>query len=867
MNRMKIIIVIAALLLNSSVVFSQQAEESKTMAPLPKATDIANHLRTNYGMTKAAYLTQMAWKFSHSFASTEQLTQQWLQAIDTEVQEYQQFNHINSHALMAQVMIQYSNGMNLNQWRFDDLISPPQLPNITEGLTPDQVFQIWLNLPYYWQQIIQLQIQQNNQWLSLPEDLLVFKPTQKPVSQELTALTLVLNWLAKPNSDVKSQLAKTDQQINHYDNLSIALIRQHHHSLQDKHLAFIYDWIEIYQLLELSPNLLAAEEQKNLQLITDHALSQLEASMDVVNAIDENLYKLAHTLLEELPKKFKDPDHLLPSLNKQLFSMIFAIPDMDSYMSHPIRKTTQERLEVCLNVSVSQPPEPNVPIEDNQFESCFNDFINWANTTATSASLSGEKLRVDNAISLHRALELPAFQIINILTMHATNEVNCQQQVATHANLFEWLLASESLAWFHDRWPGIFAEQNKSRQFSQLIEQGYNNNKYPNCLIETQPMAVNFTLLKNKWEKLKQEITAQVNDYAKSELSPGNDINLFGSVEQKTNHVPLDLMVKPCDVSQSCAAKIEMPSSHELMSLFPNHLKLASQFGIGKLEICYDQVGWQNRKTVPTHLDNNKIANFEGQLSIQLNGLFANSKVFSTQLISEQRQIYLFGENIDATLAMECPLPIIGKQINTSLDRGTYGLLPNRLTFLTAQKADTNTVIKNNWNAWLADISTAQNEVEYLDEMNGLKSQLNDAFLHHVNIIQQQIYRKLISSNPSRSNDSALSKATFEFINQRKLFQHMITGLFPYTYQANSDIRSALSGNQRLIDAEFFKKSFENQINVMDMMNQGDAKFQLYNDIWTNELTQSTGPEHSYVNDTLDELKHINSSNSVLDID
>jgi hypothetical protein len=151
--------------------------------------------------------------------------------------------------------------------------------------------------------------------------------------------------------------------------------------------------------------------------------------------------------------------------------------------------------------------------------------------------------------------------------------------------------------------------------------------------------------------------------------------------------------------------------------------------------------------------------------------------------------------------------------------------------------------------------------------MNGLKSQLNDAFLHHVNIIQQQIYRKLISSNPSRSNDSALSKATFEFINQRKLFQHMITGLFPYTYQANSDIRSALSGNQRLIDAEFFKKSFENQINVMDMMNQGDAKLQLYNDIWVNELTQSTGPEHSYVNDTLDELKHINSSNKVLDID
>ncbi|WP_133566415.1 hypothetical protein [Marinicella litoralis] len=852
---MKRLILTLVIILNSFYSYGQTNDEVNKDVAMPSAVAIANHLRLNYGMTQAAYLTQMAWEFSRSFASVDQLQQQWLQALETEVFEHQQFNHINTHALMAQTLIQFSNGMSLNRWRLTDLSPPPQLPAIGEGLTPDQVFQIWLNLPYFWQQIIKNQPQQTVQWLKWPDATL--KANQFLSIEKQADLPLVLSWLNKKAPELTVELAKTDAMIEYYDNLSVALIRQHHHMQQGSLLAFANDWIEIYQLIELSPSLLTSAEQKNLAKLIDQSMLFWEQNLDQIQSLDARLHPILKLLLLELPNKFKNPDHINPILNQQILGLAFDVEDMASYMNHPVRENIQKNLEVCLNLSVMQSPEPNLPIADKQFESCFDDLFNWANETAKDPILAGNKVRLDNPTSLHRALELPSLQIINILNMQAVTDENCQQQIETQANLFEWLLATETLAWFHDRWPGIFADKNKNDEFKRLISMGKAINNHPPCFNQSDALANQYITLKSKWERLKQEIKLQIDLYEKNELIANSDINLFDSIEQKTNHIPDGLVIKPCDISQSCGAYVELDPSLKLMNLFPNHLKLATQFGLGEIQICYDQVQWQNRKTAPTHLDNNKISNFEGELSIQLNGLFEGNTVFSKQLISNQRHIYLFGENNQETLEMECPLSLIGKQINTTLDRGTFGLLPNRLTFLTAQKTDINAVIKNNWNTWLENIQDESTALNYFDEMNGIKTKVNDSFLKHVNQIQQQIYRKLIASNPSRINDSALSKATFEYLNQRKLINHMVTGLFPNTFQSNQAVRSALTGDLRMVDADFFRKSYDNQTNVIDMMEQGDALFVQHDAIWTESFSALTGPESGFINATLNELKQI----------
>ena len=234
---------------------------------------------------------------------------------------------------------------------------------------------------------------------------------------------------------------------------------------------------------------------------------------------------------------------------------------------------------------------------------------------------------------------------------------------------------------------------------------------------------------------------------------------------------------------------------------------------------------------MPTHLDNNKIANFEGQLALSLKGKFQDKDVFSKQLYSDQNHIYLFGENNEEVLNTACPLPLVGQQINTTLDRGTFGLLPNRLTFLTASKIDINSVIRSNWSNWLTQLN-GDSGFTYFDEMSAVKTSLNDAFLQKVNHLQQEIYRKLIANNLSRSNDSALSKATFDFITHRKLLDRMAAALYPQLLAANPQLQAATKGQQRLVDMQYFRQAFQAQINVADMLIKGDENFQQHQSAW-----------------------------------
>lgn len=821
-------------------------------ASIGSATQMANYLRAQYGIAKSVYLTQIAQQLSQSFASTEQLQQQWQQALATDIAEPQHFTQINTHALMGQTLIQYTNGMTLNRWRQIELPLDPALKALNDPYVSAEIFQAWLNLNDHWQQILATSGKNNIAlWLSwFTADALA---AAEPSTQGQALDSLLARWNQSPTDNLEDLTALTAD-IDYFDPLATALIRQQLHLINEQTLALAYDWIEIYQLLELSSDLLTAKQQQQFSTLINHAKTYWAGSETEVNSINESLFSLVTALLTALPEKFKNPDHFNKQLNHQVFTLITAIEDPEGYFSHPLRDDIQENLEVCLNLSVQQIPEPPEPIALNQFKGCLADFIEWGSVLAKSENLSGDLIQLDNPNSINRALDLPSIQIINNLSMQAAAEVSCQQQLVPQVNLVEWLLAAETVAWFHNRWPGLMAAHLENKQLDQLIEAGLQLYQFPACVNEANPLLTQFNNLRGKWERLKQEIVVHVNEFRNTELRPNSDVDLFKSIEQKTNYIPENFVVSPCDPTQSCGALVTLEPSNELLNLFPNHLKLAEQFGLGHLEICYDQVQWENRKTTPTHLDNNKIANFEGQLSIQLNGRFRNESVFTKTLLSEQRHIYLFGENNQQTLDTSCPLPIIGTQINTSLDRGTFGLLPNRLTFLAAQKVDINAVMRNNWTDWQNQLNSEPNEFNFYNEMNDVKVALNDAFLQRVNELQQQIYRKLITNNLSRTTDSALSKAAFEYTTHRKLLSHMTLGLYPQLYASRSSLQAAISGNNRLVDLAFFSQAYQDQINVADMIKQGDANFDFHQDTWDADMRTE-----SLIHNSLDQLRQIQS--------
>jgi len=798
------------------------------------AEAVAYSIKTNHDLSKAVYLTRIADQLSVSFASQQQMASHWQQALIETVEPAQNFSHIDTHALMAQVLIQYSNGMNLNRWRLVDLSPKKPLPKLSEHLTTTQQFNVWLNLNQYWRIILQRMANQDSTaWLGITT-LSKPKTTYFKPQQQLPKTLSFINQLDTSDNkpeELSQTLITFTQQWTNWQPLPALLLRQAWHQKHQMWIAWSYDWIEIYQHIELSQHLLTAEEQQLLKQHIETSQAQWLAHQPIIEARDQALYPLIVSIFEQLPAKFKNPDHIDESLNKQILTLATGIQDPVDYFTQPLRDQIQKNLEVCLNLSTHQPPSPEQPIADHQFESCLQDFIDWAQLYAFDTGLAGQFTPLDSSVSTARVLDMPAPQIINYLPAQAVQNQDCLDQMILQPNPVEWLLAVESLNWLHDRWPGIMAAiQPADADVQSIIKSGLNVYQYPSCFQAETVLRNQFNQLEQKWSTLKQAIRLHLKDYRDSQLAHGSDIDFFQDTDQLTDAVPENLTISACDIKTACGAFIKIKPDNKILQLFPNHLKIAQQLQLGDLSICYDQVGWQERKSLPTKLNNKKIANYEGQLSLTLVGKFEDEIVFKQPLETSQRYVYLFGENNQSVLDMACPLPIIGQQITTSLDRGTFGLLPNRLTFLTAQKVDINNLIKHQWPQWQNNLNVSQ--VNLVNSMDTIKPIVNETFIQHTNNVQQQIYRKLTTSNPARIYDSALSNAVFEYLTERRLLLATVQALFPTTFHKDMTIRSALTGNNALADLNFFKRAYEAQLNIMDLMARGDALVEQHKPAW-----------------------------------
>ena len=116
--------------------------------------------------------------------------------------------------------------------------------------------------------------------------------------------------------------------------------------------------------------------------------------------------------------------------------------------------------------------------------------------------------------------------------------------------------------------------------------------------------------------------------------------------------------------------------------------------------------------------------------------------------------------------------------------------------------------------------------------MDNIKPLVNETFIQHTNAVQQQIYRKLTTSNPARIYDSALSNAVFEYLTERRRLLATVQALYPTTFHKDMSIRRALTGNAAIPDLDFFKGAYDAQLNIMDLMVRGDALFELHKPAW-----------------------------------
>ena len=256
----------------------KETYQTENSIAISDAAGMAQHLRQEFGIAKAVYLSQIAQQLSQSFASNEQLQQQWKQALATEIIEPTHFTQINTHALMAQTLVQYTNGMTLDRFRQVNLPLTPKFRSLNDPYVRSRTFQTWLNLTYHWQNILEKGGQENMaQWLAWLQKSPVSSTNKTLPNNSLNPVLTIIN---KTNFEDVDQLNKALSEVNYFTPLAVALMRQKLHLTQKQTIALGYDWIEIYQLLELNNDLLTADQQqdensKRYQIDFWHLFSEL----------------------------------------------------------------------------------------------------------------------------------------------------------------------------------------------------------------------------------------------------------------------------------------------------------------------------------------------------------------------------------------------------------------------------------------------------------------------------------------------------------------------------------------------------------------------------------------------------------------
>ncbi len=815
--------------------FASAAPADKNSSPqIVSATglQVAHALRAQYGLHGSVILTQAAEKILDSFVDEQQAAFLWRNAAESvsaeaEKRRRQPVRGIDTHALAGWVLSTSTHGMTADVWQRVLLPMDPRYMPLKALLNSEDDLAVYLQLPAIWSRLLMAMKQRPHvDWQAVFGQILDPKPL--PPSLRTSHWQALMRWIESPRQP--QQLAALALQINRSQKqmsfmqqaLLKKLIQLTLNKDRQQILSAALNWLEAFNIahtylddwLQSQPYVfLALAESNDTWFVAHH---------DAVRMVDERLPELLEQSFRSL-KGTAVSTTAATGVPEKMAAIFFSMPNLAAYLSQPFRRLLQQQLDVCLNLSEETRPLPDEPIEQRQYTGCVEDLSHWAGTLSTTDELAGSLNAPEDDEALARVLELPPWQIINTLYAMESRE-GCLTDANRKANPFEWLLGTESLIWFNDRWPQYLQKYRPVRFLQGPLRAGFSLQNGFSCLRQPvhDTLARRLTQVVAQWQRVKQHITAVADEYRQRNLKPGSDIDLLGSVQQASHYRPETLRIGPCDPAKTCGVHSQLEPSRALLALFPNHLLLADQLRLGEVRLCYDDVGWEGRTVGPSHLSNPAVANYYGHLAMSLKGYYNDTLVFSRRIQSLKKYHYLFGRNDENVLQLACPLPILGEQIITQLPEGTHGLLPNRLTFLTAARANPDAIVTHNWikgEEWrdrLAD--DLRVKILASDTLDDVKLHVEEKFIEHTSRLQKTLYRLLLGlQEPHTEAQQALRETADKYHLYRRLVQAMANTFIPDRLLFDDTIHSLFYGATRLPDKAMLNRLYQQQLAVREM--------------------------------------------------
>lgn len=849
---------------------------------LVDSKEIVYQLRKNYGVKGSVLLTKTLSQILSSYSNQEQAQNNWQSAVNevTQLNNNQSIPFINFKFNTGQVLSQYTQGIDLQKYKHSRIGVTLVKNNRAIFLKLNDDLTIYMHLDDVWASLItDITKQETIAWedvfvnsLSLfhqdkvvsPININADKQAEEDAVETISDKDFFKGLNTWYTSDGGSrELVELVNLIELSDSSSyqyyLSIIRFSFNKFQQHYLASAISWNEVAYYLYIRKNQMDELDLKTARTFieeNDVWFLSKEAQMSQIN---KDLPEKIETIIHHLKQYYQDESG--NDLNGMgLFNTYQLVePKFEKYMATPFRQKIRKELEVCLNISEEFAPYPQQPIDIKQFNGCIDDITHAAITEAKSRELSGSLTKVDTKQALDRTLQLPPWQTINILKARVAKN-GCLDESHQSINPLEWTIATESVLWFIDRWPAYFAKYPNHNKIQQMIGVGENLQNTLDCLDQSKEdlLAIELNRIDKTWQNVKTQIKQVVDEFNEQNLTLGSDLDLLDSAEKISKYRVEDATIQACDVQQSCGIHAPLNSSRALFGLFPNHLLVADQLKLGKLKLCYDNVGWENRRSASTHLDNPSVANYFGQFSFSIKGYYDEELVFERKLTSKEEYYYLFAENSEEVLSTYCPLSIVGNKISTTLAEGTYGLVPNRLTFLTASRTSESNILTSNWSAgeeWQDQIASLETGSISENKLTELSLSIQEAYQSKAKDLQDLIYQTLLGRLRDPTEKQQQLTDSFADMNRiKKLFAQMIYITQPDEYMSNDLLHSMFFGNDKISDTNTVKEYYKNQLNISQLIKSMDENIKINQNKWNN-FTPTWS--NAYLNNILYRLKSL----------
>jgi len=515
------------------------------------------------------------------------------------------------------------------------------------------------------------------------------------------------------------------------------------------------------------------------------------------------------------------------ALADAIAQMGLMIPDMGYYFDTPVRARIIEEINICTSIAANRDDEGFPAMTRGQFDNCMEGFLQLAGDETRTPELSGDTRGPFSNEALQRELSVTPVQRINYAVgfLHDRFATDCQPPAQALPNPLEWAVLANVMAWFADYKADFFmTPANESRLASMrgIGEQAARElSRQARCFTMSgaggnDPVNRNLAIYETALRQLNAGMLDAEADFRQTSLRPGADVLLDQGASQSTAYRPEELLISPCSQEATCEMSANLSTTRALIGMFPEVYLLADQSRMGRIELCYQNMEWVQRRSELVRPDDENVANYYGRLGFDLVGRYFENNQYSNILgfrfVSPGEHHYLFAQTAPEVLQDGCPIEWVGTRVVTPLRENHGGIVPNRLTYLAASRTLPSRLLQANWDRgsewrdwFVTGLGVTPLEFPAAPDISTRLNQHLQA-LHQAE--KAEIYRRVLT--PGVTDAEGENVSLFEEITQvsvaKAMLRMQMIVFYPDSLSVNDAVRSAITGDAGLLDISMLRR-------------------------------------------------------------